>query len=368
MIGVFGVADLREQQQVLDHPDRAGCAPRSIAASDPCTRIAESGHALEDLEVAGDRRERVLQLVGHGGDQLALVGVERLQLLDQLVLALEGAGVEDRAAEVVPDVERGGGLVVGPVGPARRRGSARGCRGTRGRRPSGANSSELMPIVPRKARICSPSLLGDRGAERAVRARRPRPSGALQARRAATSAIADQSSGRVISTAVGWSRSRRSRGRPRRRSGSTCRGPGSPRPAPRGCRRGSRSRLSWALAVRTIRRAASARPHLLGQRLPLEGGDHGAAGLLGVLLEDPALRHVGSLAVRRAGRWRGCRAARRRRRAAARSAGRAGARRRGRRSGRSRGPSPSLAGRRVEALVGDEAAAGPSRRPCRSPS
>jgi hypothetical protein len=43
--------------------------------------------------------------VGDGGDQLALVGVELLELLDQLVLALEGARVQDRPPEVVADVE-----------------------------------------------------------------------------------------------------------------------------------------------------------------------------------------------------------------------------------------------------------------------
>ena len=38
-------------------------------------------------------------------------------------------------------------------------------------------------------------------------------------------------------------------------------------------------------------------PHLLGQRLALQRGDHGAAGLLGVRLEHAALRLVGALAV-----------------------------------------------------------------------
>ena len=121
MIGVFGSPTFESSSRSsITRPSRV--APRSMALSDRLHLVAQPGHALEDLEVADDRGERVLQLVGDGRDQLALVGVERLQLLDQLVLALEGAGVEDRAAQVVADVGSRRRLDLGPVGLARRRG------------------------------------------------------------------------------------------------------------------------------------------------------------------------------------------------------------------------------------------------------
>ena len=63
---------------------------------------------LEDRGVAASRGQGVLQLVGHGGDQL--LGVGR-----GLLLAGEAAGVQHGPAQVVPHVERGVGLLVGPV-------------------------------------------------------------------------------------------------------------------------------------------------------------------------------------------------------------------------------------------------------------
>ncbi len=95
-------------------------APRSIACSDACAVPGRSGDDSSISRWPSDRGERVLQLVGDGGDQLALVAVELLQLLDQLVLALEGARVEDGAAQVVADVERRGRLRVGPLRDRRR--------------------------------------------------------------------------------------------------------------------------------------------------------------------------------------------------------------------------------------------------------
>ncbi|WP_341926224.1 hypothetical protein [Nocardioides psychrotolerans] len=107
--GVVGVTHLGEQQQVLDHalePQRAPADRGDGAAA----RGAELRGGIEQLEVADDGRERVLQLVRHRRDQLALVDVERGELGHEPVLVGEGARVEDGAAEVVADVERRVGL------------------------------------------------------------------------------------------------------------------------------------------------------------------------------------------------------------------------------------------------------------------
>ena len=95
--------------------------------------------------------------------------------------------------------------------------------------------------------------------------------------------------------AVARSRSRRCRDRPRRTSGSTCRAAW--KPSTSACWQSARTRVEAELGAGGADDPAGrlGQPDLLGQRLPLEGGDHGAAGLLGVRLEDPALRRVGRL-------------------------------------------------------------------------
>ena len=79
-------------------------------------RVLGQLHALEQLEVAGDEGERVLQLAGHRLDQPASEGVQLAQLGHGSALALTGPRVEDRLSEVVGDLERGRALVVGPAG------------------------------------------------------------------------------------------------------------------------------------------------------------------------------------------------------------------------------------------------------------
>ena len=54
---------------------------------------------------------------------------------------------------------------------------------------------------------------------------------------------------------------------------------------------------SWALARADDLAGGLGQPDLLGERLALERGDHGAAGLLGVRLEHAALGLVGAPAV-----------------------------------------------------------------------
>ena len=107
------VADAGEQQQVLHDPGE----PPGAALHRGQRRAHDRGHllGLEDLEVARDRGQGVLQLVGDRRDQLALVGVERPQLLHHGVLALEGPRVEHDPAEVLPDVEGRGPLGLGPL-------------------------------------------------------------------------------------------------------------------------------------------------------------------------------------------------------------------------------------------------------------
>ena len=147
---VVRVADLREQQQVVDHlaPSAARRAPSRRAS--PSVVPERSGEDSSISRWPSTDDERVLQLVRDGGDQLALVGVELLELLDQLVLALEGAGVEDRPAEVVADVERRRRLGLGPLAARRAARVSTRLPTHSGPAPSGMKSSDSTPIVPQE--------------------------------------------------------------------------------------------------------------------------------------------------------------------------------------------------------------------------
>ena len=224
--------------------------------------------------------------------------------------------------------------------------------------PSGANRIDPIPIPVRNARICSPCsgvIVGPNG--RSARhdldlLERPGPAGGPLGDR-------DQLRPAARSCCRRRRGSCRCRGRPRRTSGSTCRGPGTPRPAPRGCPRGSAARLSWALAVRTILRAASASRTWAARASRSRAVIDRATGLLGVLLEDARAGPRRGAGRPSACRSTWCRAARPRRRAAARSAGPSGARRRGRRSGPGRGPSPRSRCRRGRGARAGRTAAAP---------
>ena len=112
-----GVAHPAQHQQVVDD----GGEPVG-AAGHGRDRVARGrrqvGQRLDHLDVAHDHAERVLQLVGDGRDQLGAIAVEPLELGDQLLLTLVGAVLEDRAPQVVGDVERGPAVVLGPAGAA----------------------------------------------------------------------------------------------------------------------------------------------------------------------------------------------------------------------------------------------------------
>ena len=163
--------------------------------------------------------------------------------------------------------------------------------------------------------------------ERAGPARPRRPAGSSQRLRAQRSAIST-----MLGAQLRRWRRRRSRSRPwprrrGRRSASTCRRRGSPRAArPAVGDDPVEAQLGGRLAHDPA--GGLGHPHLLGQRLALEGHDHGAAGLLGVRVEDRALRLARPAAVDGQVHGEGAAQRARRRRRAARSAGPAGARRR----------------------------------------
>ena len=110
------VADGGQHQHVRDEALQAAGVAGDDLQRPALHRVQLDG--LEQLEVADDRGERVLELVGDGLDQLRLVAVELAHLVEQLLLALEEAGVQDRPAEVVTDVEGRVGLDLGPLGVA----------------------------------------------------------------------------------------------------------------------------------------------------------------------------------------------------------------------------------------------------------
>ena len=94
----------------------------SAAGAGPRRRPSDAEH----LGVARDDPDRVLELVGEGGDEARAVVVDPAQLLGRLPLALGGTGVEDRPAQVLARRR-------GP--PSSRRRSTRRCR-PRGRWPA----------------------------------------------------------------------------------------------------------------------------------------------------------------------------------------------------------------------------------------
>ncbi len=288
-----------------------------------------------------------------GRDQLALVGVEGLQLLDQPVLALEGAGVEDRAAEVVADVGGGRRLVLGPVGLAGRPGQhqvAQALRAGAQRREQDRGDADAGEEGQDQLAL----RLGDGVAERLVAGDdldlldRPGATGGrlgdpdqLVRQRDPAAVGGVDGAGAVAVLVEGLD--------------------------PHAVGLEALDQRLLAVGEHAVEAELGTggaddppgrlgEPDLLRERLPLEGGDHGAAGLLGVRLEDAALGRVGALAVRRAGRWRASRGARPPCRAAARSGGRAGATRRGRRSASTSGTQPQ-----VSPAVGSSRSCGTNR-------
>ena len=97
-------------EEVLDQPVEAiGVAP------DRGDRARPDVDVLEQLDVADDRGQRGLELVGDRGDQLALVAVELTQLRHQTLLGLEQPGAVDHACQLPGDLGDRGQLV-GPEG------------------------------------------------------------------------------------------------------------------------------------------------------------------------------------------------------------------------------------------------------------
>ena len=107
--GLALVLDLGVVEQVLHQP----VEPLGVAR-DRLDRADAGVEVLEQLDVADDRGQRRLELVGDGRDQLALVAVELLELADQVALALVEPGVEDDPAERAADLHHGFLLLGGP--------------------------------------------------------------------------------------------------------------------------------------------------------------------------------------------------------------------------------------------------------------
>ena len=141
------------------------------------------------------------------------------------------------------------------------------------------------------------------------------------------------------------------------------------KPSTSACWQSARIRVEAELGagVADDRAGGLGEPHLLGERLPLQRGDHRAAGLLGVRLEHARAAPVRGAGRRRAGRWRASRAAR----------PSVVVERRDQQVERVPGvgvvdrldvgdPAPGLAGASGRAARGGRTGAGPSRRPSRS--
>ena len=209
--------DLRQREQVLEH--RADPAGRALdAPQHRLARVARRQVVEQHLEVAEDRRDRVLELVGEHVDELAAVVGGRLRAAQAVLELLPLQQRDDRPARL-PGVH-----LEDPALLARR---------------AAARSWARRPRARRAARRRRPPAA--RPAGRAGATRRGRPGAGSRGRR----------------------RTRRG-GRTRRRAGRTSAAP-SPRPSP-APRAGSRPAAAARRARRAPRRRRTARPCAAGPR------------------------------------------------------------------------------------------------------
>ena len=133
--GLALVLDLGVVEEVLHQ----AVEPLGVAR-DRLDRADAGVEVLQQLDVADDRGQRRLQLVGDGRDQLALVAVELLELAHQVTLAVVEPGVEDHPAERAADLHHRFLLLRGPGAHRWSRGPAARSRAAPGPPPPGRTS------------------------------------------------------------------------------------------------------------------------------------------------------------------------------------------------------------------------------------